>query len=218
MPVRKCACSPIAAQDQHLLDSKLGHLVMSEIRPVKFLRVWSLPGCSFAKKQLVMLVLKHRVNALTLVCTELGANWKQFEREHFKKTWRPFVFQVASGMEMPLVLTHGKSPASFTLLPSWVYISHHLVCGFPLGCRKTHLKNGCPLKLPLFSLLLGLLIFIKCQFLELLRLVLTYYPLPCWQQRETKNSMLPQLNLSTGSEGLKHSPLLQFSDPACHHK
>lgn len=50
-PVRKCACSPIAAKDQHLLDSKIGHLAMSEIRSVKLLQVWSLSGCRLAKKR-----------------------------------------------------------------------------------------------------------------------------------------------------------------------
>lgn len=51
MPVRKCACSPIAAKDQHFLDSKMGHLAVSEIRSVKSARVWPLPACRLANKQ-----------------------------------------------------------------------------------------------------------------------------------------------------------------------
>lgn len=50
-PVRKCVCSPIAAKDQHFLDSKMGHRAMSEIRSVKLVQVWPLPGCRLAEKQ-----------------------------------------------------------------------------------------------------------------------------------------------------------------------
>jgi len=39
MPVRKCACSSLAAKDQHFLDSKMGHPAVSETRSVKSVQV-----------------------------------------------------------------------------------------------------------------------------------------------------------------------------------
>lgn len=87
---------------------------------------------------------------------------------------------------MLLVLIYGKFPASFTLLPKWVFISHSAVkpcLAFPLQCRKTCLKNH-SLKLLLLNLFPRLLIFIKCQFLDLLSLALTCHPLPLVDSKE----------------------------------
>lgn len=53
------------------------------------------------------------------------------------------MLEVASGMEMSLVLMYGKFPGSFTFLSRGVFISHSLVnpcLGFTLECGKTCLK------------------------------------------------------------------------------